>query len=57
MDTRTHFTTSKYETEANEFAMRLLLSDELLEEYKGYTVEQMSRITGYNKILIELRIK
>ena len=57
MDTRTHFTTSKYETEANEFAMRLLLSDELIDEHKGYTVEQMSRITGYNKVLIELRIK
>ena len=57
MDTRTHFTTSKYETEANDFAIHLLLSDEFISEHDGYTLEQMSRLTGYNKKLIALRMR
>lgn len=57
MDTRTHFTTSKYETEANNFAIHLLLSDDFMKEYQGYTFEQISRLTGYNERLIELRLK
>lgn len=57
MDTRTHFTTSKYETEANEFAIYLLLSDDFMEEYQEYTLEQLARITGYNEKLIKLRLK
>lgn len=47
---------SKKEIEANLFAMELLLSDSFLEEYKEFTVEQISRLTGYHKRLIELRI-
>jgi Zn-dependent peptidase ImmA (M78 family) len=57
MDTRTHFTTSKYETEANNFAIHLLLSDDFMREYQGYTFGQISRLTGYNEKLIELRLK
>ena len=56
MDTRTQFNTDKFELEANRFAMELLLSDSFLEEYKEFTVEQISRLTGYHKRLIELRI-
>ena len=56
MDTRTQFNTDKFELEANTFAIDLLLSDSLLEEYKEFTVEQISRLTGYHKRLIELRI-
>lgn len=57
MDTRTQFNTTTYENEANKFAVELLLPDDMLLEYieSGYTVEQISRITGYNKKLIELR--
>ena len=47
---------SKKEIEANRFAMELLLSDSFLEEYKEFTVEQISRLTGYHKRLIELRV-
>lgn len=56
MDTRTQFNTDKFELEANTFAIVLLLPDSLLEEYKEFTVEQISRLTGYHKRLIELRI-
>lgn len=56
MDTRTQFNTDKFELEANTFAIDLLLPDSLLEEYKEFTVEQISRITGYHQRLIELRI-
>lgn len=56
MDTRTQFNTDKFELEANTFAIDLLLPDSLLEEYKEFTVEQISRLTGYHKRLIELRI-
>ena len=50
---------SKNEIEANKFAVELLLPDEILNEYieSGYTIEQVARITGYYKKLIELRLK
>lgn len=50
---------NKYEIEANKFAIELLLPDEMLLEYRNmdFTVEQIARITGYHKQLIELRIR
>lgn len=57
MDSRTQFRTSKYENEANKFAMELLISDESLSEYSNCTIEQLSRIYGYHQKLIELRLK
>ena len=59
MDTRTQFNTSKYEQEANLFAMELLLPDQILDEYvqSGYSAEQLARITGYYTALIELNLK
>lgn len=50
---------SKIEIEANKFAVDLLLPDDILMEYveSGYTMEQVSRITGYHEKLIELRLK
>ena len=58
MDTRTQFNTSKYEQEADLFAMELLLPDQILTDYitDGFSVDQISRITGYYKSLVELRI-
>ena len=47
----------KLEIEANKFAIELLLPDEILNEYKEYSIEQLSRLLGYNEKLIELRIK
>lgn len=57
MDTRTHFVKNKYENEANLFAMNLLISDEDIEEHLEYTTSQLSRLFGYEKRLIELRLK
>lgn len=47
---------SKIETEANKFAVNLLISDEDLFEYREYSIEQLSRIFGYSQKLIELRL-
>lgn len=57
MDSRTFLNGSRYEQEADSFAMYLLLGDEMLLEYQDYTVNQLSRLYGYQKELIELRIK
>lgn len=56
MDTRTGFKTSRYENEADAFAMDLLVGDDFLEEYKEYSSEQLSRLLGYERRLIELRL-
>ena len=57
MDSRTQFRTSKYENEANKFAIELLISDESLSEHSDCTIEQLSRIYCYHQKLIELRLK
>lgn len=57
MDTRTHFNTNRYETEANYFAMELLISDDVLAENNNFTIEQISRMIGYHEKLIELRLQ
>lgn len=57
MDTRTGFNTNKYENEADIFAINLLVDDDSLLEYPGYTTEQFSHLLGYEKRLIELRLK
>ena len=55
MDTYTNFNTNKYEKEANLFAIELLVPDEIIIEHKDYTTEQLARLLGYNKRLIELK--
>ena len=57
MDTRTQFKTSKYESEANKFAVELLIPDDSLAEYSEYTIDQLSLVYGYHQKLIELRLK
>jgi len=47
---------TKNEIEANKFAVELLISDDFLEGNKDLTIEQVSRMLGYNKKLIELRL-
>lgn len=57
----THLNTSKYEIEANRFAINLLISDEDIWEhvwtYNDLTLQQLSDLFGYDEKLIELRIK
>lgn len=57
MDTRTGFITNRYEKEADTFAMDLLVADNILSEYQEYSMEQLSRLLGYEQRLIELRLK
>lgn len=57
MDTRTCFNTGKFEDEADAFGMDFLISDETLLEYSGCSVEQLSRILGYEERLIGLRLR
>lgn len=55
MDTRTQFKTSKYELEADKFAVELLIPDEIIEENKNMTTNQLSRMLGYHERFIELK--
>lgn len=48
---------NKYEIEANKFAVELLIPDEMLLEYQDFTIEQFSRMLGYSKELIKLKLK
>jgi Zn-dependent peptidase ImmA (M78 family) len=57
LDSRTLFVTSKFEKEANFFAVNLLVSDSDLEEYKFCTIEQLSKIFGVDEDIMQLRLK
>lgn len=48
---------SKLERRANLFAAYLLISDDILQDYTGYTQDQFCQCTGYPKELLELRLK
>ncbi len=48
---------NKYEIEANNFAACLLIPDEVILENYHYTTDQLARLLGYEKALIELRLK
>lgn len=51
---------SKTEQEPNTFAINLLIPEDTLLEYLKYgeyTIDQLSRLFGYKKELIELRLK
>ena len=54
---KTMLLNSKNEIEANKFAMELLISDDILEENKSFTVEQLSRMLGYHQKLIQIRLQ
>ena len=57
MDSRTQLNTTKYEIEADRFAVDLLIPDETILENGQMTTEQLGRMLGYSKDLIELRLK
>lgn len=57
MDSRTHLNTSKYENEADRFAIDLLISDFVIENHLDFSIDQFSRLFGYSKKMIELRLK
>lgn len=57
MDSRTQLNTNKYELEADRFAINLMIPDADLEDHIGFTISQLSRLFGYSKKLIELRLR
>ena len=57
MDSRTLLNTNRYEREADTFAVDLLIGDDAILEYQTYSIEQLSRLLGYEQRLIELRLK
>ena len=57
MDTYTGFNTTKYEKEADLFAMELLVPDQVFLEYQEFTTDQIAHALGYNEELIKLRLK
>lgn len=57
MDSRTNLNTSKYELEADRFAINLLISNEDIESSLEYTLPQLSRMLGYQEKIIELRLR
>lgn len=48
---------SRIERRANLFAAYLLITEDMLNGYAGYSEDQFCQCTGYPKELIELRIK
>lgn len=54
---RTLLLTSGIEREANIFAAHLLITDDILAEYKEHTQNDFCRCTGYPKELIKLRLQ
>lgn len=57
MSSKTLLLTSKIEQQANLFAAYLLITDDMLVDYQGYTQEYFCCCTRYPKELIELRLK
>lgn len=56
----TYLSVDRMEVEANKFAMHLLITDAAIQEYaieQQYTIDMLSRLWGYEKGLIELRLK
>ncbi len=54
---RTLLLTSGIEREANLFAARLLITNDMLTDYAGYTQDHFCECTGYPQELIKLRLK
>lgn len=47
----------KYENQANEFAAELLIDDDLLRYFEGYSIDTISNSTGIDSKYLEFKIK
>ncbi len=54
---QTLLSVNKMEIEANTFAAKLLIPDDIIRENRDLTTQQLSRLLGYEQALIELRLK
>ena len=52
---KTLLLTSKTEKEANRFAAELLVPDDLIYRYEGFTIRQISYAEGLNEELLHLK--
>lgn len=52
---KTLFSKNKFEREANTFAVELLVPDSTIEENPDLTIEQLARLTGYNRELLQCK--
>ena len=57
LNSHTMLSVDKLEIEANIFATELLIPDEIILEHRSLTMEQFSRLLGYEQALVELRLK
>lgn len=56
----TYQSVDRLEIEANKFSVEFLIPDDVLTEcfkYNEYSTEQVARLLGFQKELIELRLK
>ena len=53
----TFFVQNKFENQANEFAAELLIDDELLKSFEGYSLNQVSKSTGIDIKYLNLKNK
>lgn len=56
LSNNTFFVTNRYEIQADKFAAELLISNELLEELKYYTIDQMALALDLPVALVKLRL-
>lgn len=54
---KTLLSTSKIERDANKFAAELLLNDELINEYRNFTLYQIACCTGVDIKIVELKME
>ncbi|MGI6013703.1 MAG: ImmA/IrrE family metallo-endopeptidase [Oscillospiraceae bacterium] len=57
MDTQTHMITSRYERDANRFAVDLLIEDDDLKALEGYPVQTIAACLGISEDLARYRIQ
>lgn len=55
MDSRTYFVSSKYENEANSFAVELLIPDSFIIENQDLTKSQLARLAGYEEKIMDYK--
>lgn len=56
LEANTFFIKNKFETEANKFAVELLVPDEVLCDFKGFTINQISNALGIDVELLKLKL-
>ena len=57
IEDRTLFFTSRIEREANRFAAELLIPDDLIYRYEGFTIRQIAYAEGVNEELLRLKFE